>query len=169
MNFMKNMSFLLSISTILFGLAFVCGYLTGDHIDFTEKSNLLSTPVPSIELSIDLFINNIIVCFFLMSGIFLFSIPTILLLLLNGFFLGIGVKSLMLLGLNGTDLLMKLFPHGILEIPAFLLSASIGFLGLTFYFNSPRNYLKKITKSLILVVVFVFIAALIEGFITVSL
>ncbi|MDN4638059.1 MULTISPECIES: stage II sporulation protein M [Bacillus] len=169
MNFMKKMSFLLSISTILFSLAFLFGYLTGDHIDFSEKNTLLTAPSPSIELTIDLFVNNITVCLFLISGVFLFSIPTVFLLLLNGFFLGIGVKSLMMLGLNGTNLFMKLLPHGILEIPAFLLSASIGFLGLTFYFNSPKKYLKKILKPLILVVILVFMAAIIEGFITVSL
>lgn len=169
MGYIKDIKFLLLASTVIFGLAFFFGFLTGDYLHLVDHKRNLNPPIPGLELAIKLFTNNVIICLVLISGIFMFGLPTIFLLLFNGFFLGVGVKSLILIGLDRTEIFLKLFPHGILEIPALLLSASVGFLGITFYFYPKKKYLKTMFKLMILVVFLVFVAAIIEGFITVTL
>lgn len=169
MDHLRNINFLLLVSTILFGISFFLGYLSGDYIQLDNGDKNTTIPDASLNLSLKLFINNIIVCLILIGGIFLFGVPTIFLLLINGFFLGIGVKSLFLINLELGEVFIKLFPHGILEIPAFLLSASIGFLGLTFYFHPKKELLNKVKKLVIIVFLMIIFAAIIEGLITVTL
>ncbi|WP_169801135.1 stage II sporulation protein M [Halalkalibacter krulwichiae] len=162
------MKVLLIISICLFVVTFSIGFLTGDYLQLIGSQDQLEKPDPGMGLTFDLFVNNLFVCLILMSGIFLFSIPTFFLLMLNGFFLGTGVKSLLLIGLDIQEVLLKLLPHAIFEVVGFLISASIGLLGLTFYFNSKKE-LTFIKKGLISVFFLILAAAFIEGFITAAL
>lgn len=55
-----------------------------------------------------------------------FILPTILLLFSNGFLVGFVSRLAMERGLGATKILLGIAPHGIFEVPAIILSASLG-------------------------------------------
>jgi uncharacterized membrane protein SpoIIM required for sporulation len=73
-----------------------------------------------------LFVHNASIALRTVVSVFLFGIPAIWILLSNGFFLGAAVRQGLAEVGAGTTLLL-LFPHGIFEIPAILLSGALAF------------------------------------------
>ncbi|HEX6594987.1 MAG TPA: stage II sporulation protein M [Bacillota bacterium] len=156
------------LAVLLFSLSSISGFIVANYMPLIESGNDLINHKGSLRLAIDLFFNNIKVCIILMLGLFTFAIPTIFYLVFNGFFLGMGIKSLILVGLSSKEIAINLVPHAVLEIPAFLLAGIIGLNGLTFYFK-PRIKLKPIFKISILVFILIFVAAMIEGLLSAAL
>lgn len=169
MKYLKNIKVLLIISFSLFLISFISGLYMGEYIQLIDSEDELIRHSPSLSLSLDLFTNNVLICITLILGVFLFSIPTIALLLLNGFFFGMGVKSFILIGLSGQEILIKILPHGIFEIPAIIISGGLGLLGLSFYFNPKKEFKGILKKGTMTVLILIFLAAVVEGLITVIL
>lgn len=162
MRYFRSYRNLALLAVLLFFLSSISGFIVANYMPLIGSEKDLINHEGSLGLAMDLFFNNMKVCVILMLGIFTFAIPTLFYLIFNGFFLGMGIKSLMLVGLSSNEIALHLIPHAVLEIPAFLLAGMIGLNGLTFYFK-PRIQLKPIIISSILVFILIFIAAMIEG------
>jgi len=106
----------------------------------------------SYELINFIMFNNIKTAFFaFVSGIFLGIIPFII-LVINAYVIGfVGSKTV---DIEGFLILWRLLPHGIFEIPAILISVSLGIkLGISLIVNCIIFYYKKIKKfNLVLLV-----------------
>jgi len=120
-----------------------------------------------------IFTNNSAVSFLAMIlGVFLGIFP-ILVIALNG--IVIGVVSLNFIESHGLQyLLLGTLPHGVIEIPVFLLSAGIGLkLGYKSFRKiafKEEGIVEEVRKGIKLFLIFIlpmiFLAALIESFVT---
>lgn len=97
---------------------------------FEEMAHFLEGKGP-LELIFFIFLNNTQASFMsLVSGIFLGVFP-ILVLVVNGYVIGFAMN--LVVGEAGLLVLWRLFPHGVFEIPAILISVGLGMhLGGTF-------------------------------------
>lgn len=83
---------------------------------------------PPLETATEIFTNNVKVYAIYMGGIFLLGLPSALYLLWFGFQTGAILIGGPLSGGTPPSLVLAYFlPHGVIEIPAFLLAASLGF------------------------------------------
>lgn len=129
-----------------------------------------------LQGAVILFIHNLTASLqVILFGLFL-GIPALLSSVANGAILGalafqLGQQGVSLLPL----LLAGILPHGILELPAFLLSAAFGLkLGYHIVFPLPGNsrlesigkIFREIGNALPLIIVFLALAALLEVFVT---
>lgn len=121
---------------------------------------------------LQLFIHNAYGAIFLMSGLLTFGISSLGLLSFNGFIFGnvIGVHGLTV---GWGSALLAVIPHGILEIPGILCAAAVGFHGTLMVFHALRGtflgwrvYFHSISRYALLSFVFLFIASIIETFVT---
>ncbi|MGL5641274.1 MAG: stage II sporulation protein M [Paraclostridium sp.] len=165
---MKNYTKLFICSFIIFFIGLLLGIL------FSFSLNLPQQPIqneiipdPSIYMAIKFLKHNGLVALMLYIGLFTFAVSTIIVLISNGFNLGffIGIHYSLNRPLN--QLWISILPHGIFEILGFLIAATIGLEGIRFYFI--KNKTKNIKTYLILFLISIsciFIAALIEGYLT---
>jgi len=112
------------------GVSMVGGYLDVDTGSVESQWGTGESPITGpgdLQISsLDLFQNNILVGTVALLGTFLLSLPSIGILVMNGFFIGanIGIASA-----NGNlhILAILVLPHGVLEIPAiwFAVAASL--------------------------------------------
>lgn len=132
-NIQKDKEYILGIKkyilvvTIIFVMSIFLGsILTETSSDVKkEAKDLAYTKVPKlskIERVVDIFVYNVVYSFL---SIVLFGIAAIYVAFMNGFAIG------MLLNFVGKMhgvwfVILELIPHGIIEIPALLISASIG-------------------------------------------
>lgn len=111
-----------------------------------------------------IFWNNLSVCMIIIfSSVFLCIFPFVL-ALSNGFILGFVVKHAV--SLNGLAVVWRLFPHGVFELPAIIISLGLGFkLGIEIFTKRQiKNNLKEIFRIIALIIIpLLFIAAIIEG------
>jgi stage II sporulation protein M len=106
------------------------GYALGDNTSAQSFEGVLSNiPDPTESSSIEMFAailyNNVFASFlFVVSG-FLLGIPPLMFMAFNGFFIGyISWNAAQAQGI--IFVLATILPHGIIEIPSILLSASMG-------------------------------------------
>ncbi|MBX4187376.1 MAG: stage II sporulation protein M [Candidatus Doudnabacteria bacterium] len=90
-----------------------------------------TAPVADIHLAVQIFIQNIIVSAVAIFGGILLGLGSILVVVVNGFLIGYVLMAILYAGrdnfLQAIILIVGgLVPHGILEIPAFLLAATLG-------------------------------------------
>ena len=144
---------------------------------FQEKFG--TSPALDIHLVLQIFIQNIIAsAVALFGGIFL-GLGSLLVVAVNGFVLGyIFTWLLSSQSVTGHTLVLifgGLAPHGILELPAFLIAAALGLrLGWEWMSENAkgnrwpvfRSNLKQALISLPVVVLVLFIAAIIEVFVS---
>jgi stage II sporulation protein M len=162
-------SFLLFLITSLFGFFFPMLFQNEikDLISsLVEKTSGMNT----IELILFIFFNNLKASFFpLIFGI-LFGIYPVLSLIINGYVLGFVAGKTVAIG--GILVLWKLFPHGLFEIPAVLISVSLGLKLGTFLFvykgeDKRKEFILWLKDSLrvflFIVIPLLIIAAIIEG------
>ena len=131
--------------------------------ELLKKTQDLSQP----ELIRFIFLNNIQSSFFgMILGIF-FGIFPIITAIANGYLLGfVATFSVNAVGIS---ILLRLFPHGIFELPAIFLSLGLGLKISTFIFKKKKLktlkiYLKNsLITFLFIVIPLLIIAALIEG------
>jgi stage II sporulation protein M len=171
------------IAALLFAVTFILGWTActenpaiGEKVLIVFKDHVASEflgenpPVVAVKL----FLNNLEVCILLFLGGASAGIVTLLILGLNGLAVGIitefigRTKSL-------NFMFAAILPHGIFEIPSFLLSAALGIIFaqtlLYEWYGEPDidtgNVVRQLARILVLVVVpLVAIAALVEAFIT---
>ncbi len=169
------------LSLAVFLIAAIAGWLAvaNDPVIGQELMNLINEEIflqlmsenPAI-VSLNIFINNLQASVILFLGGVSFGLITILILTLNGFIIGIVAEMIrqeqgMLFFLAGV------LPHGIFEIPAFILAGSYGILlggelwrelgGDGDAITTASIYGKKFLR---LVLPLLAVAACIEGFIT---
>lgn len=140
------------------------------------NSLLAQLPVPALPvLGIDIFLNNWLVSIATALSGLGFGAPSFLTIMFNGFILGVLLAPQ--LSPSMTMFLAAILPHGIIEIPAFVLSGSMGIrLGYAVwkakFRRGPENdaYLSRTLRLAVYVVVglapLFFVAGLIEADIT---
>lgn len=114
----------LGVSAAVFASSFAIGAVVGSE----RRSPLLPAPAgqnPYAGLeATDLLLHNGRVAAWLALGVLLFGLPTLYVLLLNGFLLGAGAVEFA--GTYGTAATVAmLLPHGVLELPAIVLAGAI--------------------------------------------
>ena len=160
---------------VLSGYAFACNFPeeTREIIEEMKKFFSVSGEETSTEMFLFIFENNVIKLFtVIFLGIFAGLIP-LLSLWGNGIILGI-FAQIVSQELSWTFFVFGILPHGIIEIPVLILSAAIGIrigkLAIWRIFGRHKNFRKEFTKAIkfyiVVLVPLLFIAALIEAFIT---
>jgi stage II sporulation protein M len=181
--YLKTLKPYFIVITSLFILAIITGYIAAlYHVEmvdvllesFQESYVDKLVNASPIEIMLFIFKNNIFVSFFAVVGGIFFGIISIGIILFNGFFIGAVVFEL-IQQYGGLVVMAGLIPHGMIELPMILISASIGLrLGLLTFqrvFKIKDVALKyelfKAIRFFILVIVpLLFIAAIIETYIT---
>lgn len=176
----KQIFWCIAFSSFVFVSSVIFGFVIAS-VNFEDAENIVREVTSQFGYIKDLnvfsiflyiFFNNSIKGFLAMlSGTF-FGIFPFVFLFSNGEFIGL------ILGLGETAsvtfrIMIGLLPHGILEIPAIILSASYGFwLGYRFFkflvFREPfkEYFILAVRKYVRIVLPLLFLAALIETFVT---
>ena len=186
-NLLPQDKFILVFNSVLIlftaGIVFGCIFLS-PVTDTASAQNALnelgkfikgSLDIPKTFLGLALFLwgKNVLASAVAVVGGFLtFGIIPVLTLILNGAIIGYALKPV--LYLFGTNYLMaSLIPHGIIELPAFFLSASVGFYmgaeqALKLIYKRPKTYSAKTAAKFFVYIIVpsLMIAAFIEAFIT---
>ncbi len=128
--FLQDLSPIFALTVFLFVFSTFMGFSMGEQISpdlFEELFSNIPDPSQStiIEMFIAILLNNTVASFlFLISGV-LVGLPPLLFIIMNGFIVGwISYNAAKEIGL--AFVLLTLLPHGIIEIPAISLSASMG-------------------------------------------
>lgn len=170
-NFLVNSKSYILFSIYLFIFAVMFGVFYNAPQDIAQKLlDYLQQIVAQFEglnlpqTILYIFWNNLSVCMItIFSGILLCIFPFVL-ALSNGFILGFVIKHAV--NLNGLAVVWRLFPHGIFELPAIIISLALGFrLGVEIFTKREiKNNLKEIFMIIALIIIpLLFIAAIIEG------
>jgi stage II sporulation protein M len=116
------------VATLVLGVSTVAGFLLGNAVP------LESIPMPEGSggdsvfpplTTVDLAVNNLVAMVVMLLGAVSLGLMTLFALLLNGLVIG-AVLGLALQTLDPLVVLALLVPHGILEIPAFLIASAVG-------------------------------------------
>lgn len=142
-------------------------FLNSKILDFIQNILSKTEGMSCLQLIKFIFFNNIQSSFVSMIFGILLGIPTILIIISNGFILGfvfnMSVQS------KGILSLWRIFPHGVFELPAMIISFSLGLrLGFSIFnkkdFEKFKDNLYSSLKVFILFVIpLLIIAAIIEG------
>ncbi|MGX9290934.1 stage II sporulation protein M [Bacillus sp. A015] len=161
-------NFSIIISLIVFLIGITLGLFT------TPTTYKSVTPIETSSNMLELIKNNLFVCLLLISGFFSCGLITLFYLFSNGYIISVSILESVNNGLSPIQISLYILPHGIFEIPALLISGSIGFMGLKIIFelcfsdkkNIFTNNLRKIIINFILIIVLIVIAAFIESYIS---
>ncbi|MEM4577015.1 MAG: stage II sporulation protein M [Candidatus Nezhaarchaeales archaeon] len=171
---------LIILCSVVFGLGLVLGHflvpsLTGTEIveELTEYFRPLVEFPPHVFVLL-IFANNFFKTLILglILGI-LIAIPPMIFAFLNGLIIGL-VSSMVAERSGALFVLLGILPHGILEIPALLISCALGVkVGLTVYDNIRNGgfgvgiVIRKFVKTYLKVVVpLLLVAAIVETYVT---
>jgi stage II sporulation protein M len=162
-------SLIIFLLFLIMGLIFPI-FFKQEIILFLSNLKAIAEKLNLRELIFFIFKNNIKASFFVMFfGIFAGIFPIVMLAVngyLIGFVLNYAVSS------SGIFAVWKLFPHGIFELPAVLISAGLGLkIGLNLirgiFTNSKTNFKQNLINSIkvfiFIVIPLLIIAAIIEG------
>jgi len=125
--------------------------------------------------ALDIAVNNVLVAVTLCSGWVLLGMPTVAGLVFNGYLLGRIATELVALGNDPVTVMLYVLPHGLLEIPGLLLSATVGLVPpvrFAQYIRGRRSTVvsRSEARSLILIVslslTLIVVAAAVEAWIT---
>ena len=170
-------SFVIFIVFALIG-GVVSGVLTGENGGRITKAMMElpkngTNPVTDFSVSsAELFIHNLTVSIMIIIGGLLFSIISVIITVFNAFSIGAPFGS------DFTFAALSILPHSVFEYSATSLSLAVAFLitkleikmikerSFMPILRESRTELKDILVLIIVIVVLLFIAALIEGFIT---
>lgn len=113
----------------------------------------------------NIFLHNLKIDLIIILGGFFFSIPSIILLSINGFLLG-GILGQGIINNEIFDLIITILPHGIMETTGFLLSSCIA-LEITIQLFFKKIWNKKFSYYLLIqlltCIMLCLISAIIEG------
>lgn len=149
-------SFLLLIASVSIGIIvqfalFNHSPVVSDHVIYEESWYFY-------------FKNNFISCLIISLGIFFFGIPSIGLILFNGFMLGNAIANSFTQEYGVINILLALVPHGIFEISAIILAGGIGLKGITIYQKGFTKTLGiRVLLLFSLISLFLLIASVIEA------
>ena len=174
---------IITLFLLAMAAGYVSGYLDPSIIDelmgqFEETYGWIAEESP-IMIMLFIFANNTLNSFIAMMLGILFGIWPVIFILVNGFFIGVVIfSSVQEYGI--LVILFALLPHGIIELPMIFISASIGLrLGVLAFqkiFNIKEKEIRfkyelfsAIKFFFMVIVPLLFIAAIIETFITSSI
>lgn len=113
----------------------------------------------------NIFLHNLKIDLIIILGGFFFSVPSIILIAINGFLLG-GILGQGIINNEIVDLLLTILPHGIVETIGFLLSSCIA-IEITIQLFFKKIWDKKFSYYLLIqlsiCIIFCLISAIIEG------
>ncbi|WNY23475.1 hypothetical protein MmiHf6_07820 [Methanimicrococcus hongohii] len=154
--------------------SYVVGYFYPEIFEFLFNfSNLPEDG--SLSVMVYIFLNNTRIVFMLMFLGFIFGLLPIVIILVNGFTIGI-VAEYTIKYEGVVYLLTGLIPHGIIEIPAILLGAGVGYgsgvlasnvlIGRKTFEDFKQNFIGMTWIFFLIAVPLLFIAAIIEVYVT---
>jgi len=172
----------LLIAIFLFGTGLIIGLVTPastidllfDEISAFEEFADILAPLPQLALFIIIYIRNLSVVLISFAFSPFFCLVPVLTLFSNGLFIGI-VSILVLREESIGFLLAGLLPHGILELPALIMAEAVALSFGTSVFQALISKekrglvlpnLRKNFKYLVIAAGLLFIAAIIEAFLT---
>jgi stage II sporulation protein M len=173
----KNITPYIIIISLLFILSSLIGYMMPLKIQQEVTKDLdkvlsFAKDLSQIMLLIFILLNNSVKALIAMLlGVFFGIVPAIF-MIFNGYIIGLMISYLSL-GMSFGSITSRLIPHGIFEIPAFIIASGYGlWLGMKFY--RKLRYKEPLKDSLIfalqkyfkIVLPLLLIAAFIEVFIT---
>lgn len=167
----KSKNYIYTI-TILFIASFFIGYFFpvffSEEIKNFIKDLLERTEnLKGFELILFILGNNFLVSFSSIAFGLIFGIMPVITSVVNGYVLGFVAGFAV--SQEGILVLWRLFPHGVFELPAIILSLALGLrLGMSFFNKSPKKEFKYCLKNSLRTFVFLIIpllimAAIIEG------
>ncbi|MGB4505466.1 MAG: stage II sporulation protein M [Syntrophaceticus sp.] len=176
---MKKNSYIIPfiVSICFFLVSFFAGLLFVNNL-FAAKEFAMGTMMPvSNFVAIDnIFIriltNNLFASFILITGNFVLGLTTFINLLFTGYTFGASISLALSNGAPIRELILLTLPHGILELPAIIISGAIGFkvpVNLFTYFGGRRssiinmNEIKYTGYLIVILLVMLIIAAFIEA------
>jgi stage II sporulation protein M len=176
LNYLKQSKKFLWFSLAIFFLSLIIGILfpiffKNQIFSFISSLKDQIAGLNPIELIFFIFYNNLKASFFvLILGIF-FAIFPLIMTLINGYVIGFVLNYSIALG--GLVVIWRIFPHGIFEIPAILISSGLGIkIGYDLISNLTKkqkkkslknNFIKSIEVFIFIVIPLLIIAAVIEG------
>ena len=119
-----------ALSSLVFFFSIFIGYALGGNTSAQSFEGVLSNiPDPTESSSIEMFAailtNNVVASFLFMASGVIGGVPPLMFMAFNGFFIGyISWNAAQVQGL--AFVFATILPHGIVEIPTILLSASMG-------------------------------------------
>ena len=166
---------------VLFAVSIFFGYIFGFYVpSFFEKLSAVYqfSELGAFDLMLTIFVQNTKVAGMLVLFGFVFAALPVLVVSYNGF--ALGVISEAVIPEDGIlYLLIGLLPHGIVELPLIFVSAGLGFkmgagtLQVIFQKKSLRSFLFDFLAVgflfLIVIVPLLFVAAMIESYVTMPL
>ncbi len=145
--------FLINVSFIIFISGLTAGIISYDQVKEGIPSLMETVYSGIISESVYATIINVII-----RNLWASSIITVLgitvflsgiLLFFNGFILGVVIRLAYSNGLNLLNIILGIIPHGLFEIPALLISASVGMrMGLELIRSPPKERIKNICTSI---------------------
>ena len=170
-----------AVTTLVFFVSLIAGWIGTMH-NPAIGNELLSLFQKEIagQITIDspanmclmIFVNNIEACVLLFLGGATFGILTLLILSLNGIVIG-AVTEIVSKGHSALFIAAAIVPHGIFEIPAFIIASTLGFcmaqsLIAEWYggADTAADALRLSRLFLLYVLPLIAVAALVEAFIT---
>jgi stage II sporulation protein M len=174
MNFIKESKVFIYSITGIFFLFVMIGFfvpppeaISDQILKFIEELLKKTQDLSQFELIKFIFFNNIQSSFFgMILGVLLGLFPVIF-AISNGYVLGF-VASVSV-DIGGIFILLRLFPHGIFELPAIFISLGLGLKIMTFIFEKNKLktlkiYIKNSLRTFLFIVIpLLIIAAVIEG------
>jgi len=173
-NFIKESRNFIYIVLIVFSLFFLLGYfirvpenIAQLILEFIGELLRRTEGMSYAELTSFIFFNNLQSSFFGMIFGVVFGIFPVITIVSNGYLLGFVSSSAV--QSEGFFILWRLFPHGIFELPALIISMGLGLKIGTFIFQKKKmeflkNYLWNSLRVFLFVIIpLLFIAAIIEG------
>lgn len=173
-NYIKESRNFIYLVLIVFSLFFLLGYfirvpenIAQLILEFIRELLRRTEGMSYAELTSFIFFNNLQSSFFGMIFGVVFGIFSVITIISNGYLLGFVSSSAA--QSEGFLILWRLFPHGIFELPALIISMGLGLKIGTFIFRkkkmeSLKNYLWNSLRVFLFVIIpLLFIAAIIEG------
>jgi stage II sporulation protein M len=167
---------------VSFAIGLVAFFVYPELFDYILKvfeQKFGESPALDFNLVLDIFYQNVLVSLIMIVGSLMFGLGAFLTVFVNGFLLGYIVISVMLISGGGlieriSLLILGLVPHGLLEFPALVLASSLALrLGIN-WTKAPKGDRWRVFKQdailnikfLPLIILVLFVAALIEIYIT---
>ncbi len=157
LKYIKEIRNYIFFSIILFFLVILFGFLfpiffRAEIIDYLQKIMKETIGLSMLDLIGFIITNNIQSAFMgMILGIF-FGIGPLSIIIVNAYVLGFVANGVV--GSAGFFVLWKLFPHGIFEIPAILISVSLGLkIGISLITDFILFYNKKIGKLMMFLMI----------------
>lgn len=159
-SFQKD-SFLVLISLLCLILGLILGFLFS-----LKQSDITTQEVYIPDNAIKLFANNISAMGNIAIGFFSFGIISIILLISNGVFIGLTVSEKLSSGMSILEIIIKILPHGIFEIPAIIASGVIGLKSMKLLIRVLSSQ-KKFSEEFVIMVKDIFVLLIVVIFLTI--